>query len=292
MRKYAFSFPIDLFLEPAWVDALGNAKLKRIELNLEDNDTADTLDERIARIVECQAAGKVIVGSVHIPFGSLWPLSDLDDDLRKAASIRIRDFIEACAPLNCKDFTLHGCLEPQPTEEPLLGKAIAQFRKTMDELIPVAEKFGVSLNIEDLPRTCLGKTAEELARMIDGLPKEQVGICFDVNHFCGHPERLAAGIDLLADRIRTFHISDYDGDDECHWYPMLGTIDWAAVMASIRKLPQDVLMVIEAFSFLVKPNWQKRPHHPEVFLRSHERNVFVLENAAELQKRISEMDIR
>lgn len=291
MRRYAFSFPANLILEPAWVNALEQAKLKRVELNFEANDTGDVIGERITRLAECQASGKIIVGSVHIPFGALWPLSDLDESLRQAASARIRDFIEACAPLNCRNFTLHGCLEPQPTSEPLLGKAIDQFRKTMDELIPVATKFNVSLNIEDLPRTCLGKTAEELARMIDGLPKEQVGVCFDVNHFCGHPERLAAGIDLLADRIRTFHISDYDGDDECHWYPLLGAIDWEAIMDSIRKLPQDVLMVFEAFGFLTKPNWKQRPHHPEVLLRSYERNVFVMENAAELQKRISQVII-
>ena len=79
--------------------------------------------------------------------------------------------------------------------------------------------------------------------------------------------------------------------DECHWSPGLGVIDWAATMDAVRALPHDVLLIFEVFGFIRAPQWQSRRLAPDVVFRSYERNVFYLENAAEIQRRIGEMKI-
>ena len=291
MYQYATSVPDKIALETEWLEGLKRAKLKRIEYSCSGACTAENIGEKVRIMAELQDAGGVIIGSIHIPFGKTWEFADPDESKRKPASDKTAAFIRACAPLKCKNFTLHGCLEPVPWDNPERAEWIKAFRKTLSELVPVAKEQGISINVEDLPRSCLGNTAEELAVMVDGFPMEQVGVCFDVNHFCGHPEKLVDGIKLLAPRIRTFHISDYDGIDECHWYPGMGVIDWAGIMEAVKQLPNDVLLMFEVFGFLNAPKWQNRSIAPDVIMKSFERNVFYLENAAEIQRRINELKI-
>ncbi len=292
MHKYAMALPHQLIAMPEWRVALGRARLRRIEFGCDDADvSAENIGEKVRLLAQMQDAGEAEVGSVHIPFGGGWEFADPDESKRSRAAANTAAFIRACAPLHSPNFTLHGCLEPVPLAEPERAAWRAAFRRTLEELVPVAAAQGARLNVEDLPRSCLGNTAEELAAMVEGFPLETVGVCFDVNHLCGHPEKIASGIKLLAPRVHALHISDYDGVDECHWYPGLGVIDWAAVMAAVRELPNDALLIFECFGFIRAPQWQGRRVAPEVVLRSYERNAFYLENAAEIQRRIAAMPL-
>lgn len=290
MYKYAYSLPGSIAESKAWLDALSKASFHRLEYSCGHIDDFPSLIRNVQVMKELQDRGGVEIGSIHIPFGRGWEYADLDEAKRAAASASAKKFIEICAPLGSKNFTLHGCLEPMPLEYPARGECIKSCRRTLAELVPVAEKYNISINVEDLPRSCLGNTAEELAEMVDGFPLEQIGVCFDVNHFCGHPEKLADGIRLLAPRIRTFHISDYDGVDECHWYPGLGVIDWPAIMDAVRELPNDVLLMFE-LNRVSAPEWQRRVVKPEIIIQGMARNVYYLENAAKIKAEISRMTI-
>ncbi len=97
-------------------------------------------------------------------------------------------------------------------------------------------------------------------------------------------------IDMCGDRIKTFHISDYDGIDECHWYPGIGIIDWGTVMDSIRKIKQDLLLIFEVSGFVHVPAWQESYHKLpwEIPLRNAEDCAFFMENASELRRRQAE----
>lgn len=287
MYKFALSVP-DAWIElPKWQEASASARLKRIELSC-NFAVMGARAGRIARLAaSLQAAGTMEVASIHIPFGQGWSFASPNDELRHEAVENTVAFLDATRCLNCKNYTLHTCLEPiQPQER---AASMAGIRRTIEELLPKAQEMGLSLNLEDLPRSCLGNTPEELAQIIDGFPEENVGVCMDVNHFCNCAERIPEAIGMFADRIRTFHISDYDGEDECHWYPGYGLIDWVAVMKAIRRIRQDVLLIFEVSGFLkVQP---RRELHYEHFFKAAERNIFYLENAEELKKRIDEVQI-
>ena len=49
-------------------------------------------------------------------------------------------------------------------------------------------------------------------------------VCVDVNHFL--QEKAEDGLKLLGNRVKTLHISDHDYEDEQHWMPEEGKIDW------------------------------------------------------------------
>lgn len=290
MYRYAISVPDSRIPIPEWQNAIANARLKRIEFSCATNCMEADFDfnEKVAILAKLQAEGKVIVGSVHIPFGGGWEFADVNEDKRVACVNRTINFLRACIPLNCKEYTMHGCLEPVKPEE--REDAIKSIRQTLTDLLPIAREMNIHINVEILPRSCLANTAEELKRIVDGLPTE-IGVCFDVNHLCNHPEKLYDSILLLADRIHTFHISDYDGVDECHWYPCLGVIDWVAVMNAVKQLPNDVLLMFETSGFLKPPVWQKRDLDYTIEFNAAEHNIFLLENIAEIKKRTAETPI-
>ena len=81
----------------------------------------------------------------------------------------------------------------------------------------------------------------------------------------------------LAPRIKSLHLSDYDGIDECHWYPGLGALDWPAIMAEIRKIPQELLLIFESAGFLQAG---KRQISTRFILENGVRNAYFCENAA------------
>ena len=291
MYRYAISVPDRVAEDAAFLNVLAKAKLKRIEFSCSSGTAKESMIDRIAVMAERQAAGDLEVGSIHIPFGGWWGISAPGEAVRSLAVENARDFIRACAPLNCRNFTLHGSSEPIPTMPTERRKHLAAFKKSVEELLPTAQEFGISLNVEDLPRTCLGNTIEEFAGMLEGLPMESVGVCFDVNHLCGCPERVPEGLRVLAPRIRALHVSDYDGVDETHWYPGLGILDWAAIMDAVRAMPNDVVLIFESFGFLDVPKYQNRTIVPEVLVKSFEHSVFELENAAEIRRRIDAQTI-
>ena len=291
MYRYAISVPDRVAEDAAFLNVLAKAKLKRIEFSCSSGTAKESMTDRIAVMVERQAVGDLEVGSIHIPFGGWWGVSAPGEAVRSLAVENVKDFIRACAPLNCRNFTLHGSSEPIPTMPTERKKHLAAFRKSVEELLPTAQEFGVSLNIEDLPRTCLGNTIEEFGEMLDGFPVDSVGVCFDVNHLCGCPERVPEALRVFAPRIRALHVSDYDGVDETHWYPGLGILDWAAIMEAVHALPNDAVLIFESFGFLDVPKYQNRTIVPEVLLRSFEHSVFELENAAEIKRRIDAQTI-
>lgn len=135
------------------------------------------------------------------------------------------------------------------------------------------------LVVELLPRTCLGNHEDELLEMIGQLPAEHFNLCIDVNHLMGRWREIPAVIRKCASRIRSFHISDYDGVDECHWQVGHGIISWPEVAAEIKALDQDVLIIIEV-SHLKTPG-DKRWVSPSLRFTSAEQDCLRLEFAEE-----------
>lgn len=285
MYRYSVSFSDEFCAMPEWRRAAAASKIKRIELSCAHSTPPETLSRTVSALDEMQKKKELEVASIHIPFaGDRWNIANLDESLRQANVRDILDFLKRTDPLNSKLYTIHGSAEP--IEESERPRAIEQMRKSLTELLPAIAERSAYLNVEILPRTCIGRTAEELLQVLADFP-EQIGINFDVNHLCGHPESVPDGIRLLSKRIRAMHLSDYDGVDECHWYPGSGVLNWSEIMNAVKSIDHDVLLIFEV-AHLASPSWQKRPIAPEILFQAAENSAFFLENAAELSRRRAE----
>jgi sugar phosphate isomerase/epimerase len=169
------------------------------------------------------------VWSIHLPFSRTLDISVLDDSVREKNVRFIAQMIQLSAIFKPSRLVLHPSSEP--VADSIREQRIANCIQSVGILREYSKETGAQLCMENLPRTCLGNTPEELLRIIDAYP--EVGICFDTNHyFQGTPLHF---VEVAGNRIGTVHISDYDGINECHWIPGDGNIRWGELVHHIRK---------------------------------------------------------
>ena len=247
MRKYTLaSSTLGTYFKEPIEQAIRRNRMRRLEFasHLLEEDSADA-KEAVLRTRNMVRDGALVIGSVHIPFGSPYDPSAADECERKANLGRIRKNVEMCieAGLGAPHYTLHGSMEPMtPPERP---HRMEQAHKSITELAGFFRDAGACVNIENLPRTCGGNCVEEILFMLKDQP-ENVGMTFDVNHWMNRAPLLPEMIRTLAPHINSFHLSDYDNVDEQHWaIPHQGVIGWHDVMKEIKALPQDINMIFE-----------------------------------------------
>ncbi len=179
---------------------------------------------RYTAMVDAARAAGLSVWSTHLPFGGSLDLSQPDTTNRAAAV----DLLTACIRWAGQQGIATAVVHPsaEPIEPAARQQRLAHSLGSLRQLAGEAQQAGVTLAVECLPRTCLGNTSAELAELIAGAG--DLPVCLDTNHLL--QETLAAFIQRLGSRLRTLHISDYDGLDEKHWLPGMGVIDWVELV--------------------------------------------------------------
>ena len=277
MYHYAVSIYDKMVADPDLRRSLAESKMRRIEYSCAGDVPPELVAARREALIALRDEGLVEISSIHIPFMPFieWAYASPVEAVRRRAAKKLLDWLEGTRECKCRLYTLHGSGEPVADAD--RKAAVAALRRTLDEILPFFSDIGAAVNVEVLPRSCIGRTPDELEEAVADFPVENVGICFDVNHLCGAPERVPEYIARLAPRIKSLHLSDYDGIDECHWYPGLGALDWPAIMAEIRKIPQELLLIFESAGFLQAG---KRQISTRFILENGVRNAYFCENAA------------
>lgn len=174
----------------------------------------------------------VYAWSVHLPYGgSSSDISVIDEESRKKVVANLSNYIRAlCRAFHPQRLVLHPSAEPVATDE-RREQHIQSAIKSVSELTAVAKQCGSVLCVENLPRTCLGNTPEELLRIVQPTPDAR--ICFDTNHYLkGDYEEFIRKTGHL---ISTVHISDYDYSNEKHWIPGLGRLPWGEIVLLLEE---------------------------------------------------------
>lgn len=104
-----------------------------------------------------------------------------------------------------------------------------------------AHQNGAYIAVENLPRTCLGNTADEVSLLVSA--NDKLKVCFDTNHLLN--EDNISFMDKLADKIITVHISDYDFINERHWLPGEGKNDWNAIISKLQEIGYNGVWMYE-----------------------------------------------
>ena len=220
------------------------AGLDYIEVTMNDLIGSDTtgVSERAAQLKAQIDSSGLKVWSVHMPFSRKIDISLLDSVKRNDALNYVKDMMCVAAVFQPQRVILHPSAEPISPDE--RAERLANSHASIGELAVVAKEIGTILCVENLPRTCLGKNAQEMMYLIDGY--EEVGLCFDINHllYQSHDDFLN---EIPMGKIKTVHISDYDFADERHLLPGVGKIDWAPLWNRIRKNGYDGIMMFECY---------------------------------------------
>ena len=182
----------------------------------------------------------VDIRSFHLPFytnETVDPAS-LDPAIRRrTAEIHVH-YAKVAADMGARFLVVHAGLEP--VEDAERAARLDAACDSMAALADEAAALGLTVCVENLPRSCLGNRAEELLTIVGRDPRLRV--CFDVNHLL--IESHAAFLDAAGPLIATLHISDYDFVNERHWLPGEGSIDWVALADGL-----DAIGYTDAFNY-------------------------------------------
>ena len=164
------------------------------------------------------------VASYHLPFSAptVLELAAEDESVRRRTTALYCKLIKEYSALGVHKFIIHPSSEPVSTDPVLRKKRLSDTRDALSSLAEVAALHGSLIAVENLPRTCLASTVDELEFLISG--SEKLGVCFDTNHLLTDTNEEL--IRRLGSRIIAVHVSDYDRINERHWLPGEGDIDW------------------------------------------------------------------
>ena len=200
-------------------------------------------NEVIPRVRDMKAkidSAGIKVWSIHLPFSRTLDISVLDEKKRKENVDFMAEMIEQCAQFQPKCLVLHPSSEP--IDDSIRAQRIANASRSIAYLKKYADQIGAQLCIENLPRTCLGNTPEELWEIIKDIPG--VKVCFDTNHYTkGTTEHF---VETIGERIGTIHASDFDFVNECHWLPTQGDIKWGKLMHALEGVGYEGVFMYEA----------------------------------------------
>lgn len=187
---------------------------------------------------------RLTLGSMHAPIArdyvnGAWhgglSLAATDESQRKAAIDETLATLDVAAAVRYSTLVVHGGVP-----EPYGGAAdnhLASLVRSLEELAPVAERYGVRLAVEVIPNAL--STPAALVELVESdIDAAGLGICMDV----GHARLMGDVVDAIetcSGHLITTHLHDNRGRNDDHLVPGKGVIDWDATLLALQKIGYD-----------------------------------------------------
>ena len=189
--------------------------------------------ENWSKIPEWEAKSGVKVWSIHLPFSGKVGASRPDDpdEVWEEFLPVNKALIDGGEKAGIKYMVIHASgehveLRSPETREVRMQRAL----RHLSDLADYCKEHGSILCVEVLPRFCLGNCSDEIQRIMDCNPN--IRLCFDTNHLL--KEDHVEFVKRVGKYAVTTHISDYDFENERHWFPLQGQINWRALMTALE----------------------------------------------------------
>ncbi len=196
----------------------------------------------------------VNIWSVHLPFMPYKQVNfgDTEGPAREHTIEMAKYAIDNMSKLGIRHLVIHSGVDfYAPDRESGFKTACA----SLAEIAEYGAPKGVTVCVENMPRTGFGNTIEEMKGLVNSHPALRV--CFDTNHLLRNTHR--DFIRELGDKIVTLHVSDYDFHDERHVFPYEGEIDWLEIVEELEKVNYNGVWMYECGLGERKPIIRERP---------------------------------
>lgn len=258
MKKYKIGVSTcGRLLQPEEFEIYAKAGVEQMELSFRWDKYDDVDWESLAK--GAKEAG-IEIRSIHLPFSGEDNPAHMDDAIRRKANERYKEIMRASSVTGATVYVIHASSEPiSDAERPL---QMENAKKSLQELAEFAKTVNACVAVEDLPRTCLGRHADEILELIS--VHENLYVCFDTNHLL--MQKNEEFIQAVGSKIVTTHFSDYDFEDEKHWLPGMGDINWSSLMDALDEADYQGPVMYE----LYRAKGQEIPHvvMPEEYVRN------------------------
>ena len=225
------------------LDAIAAAGFPQVELSSNEPhvSTALTGTELSAFRARIEQRG-LRARTVHAP-SKRCTLGATDEVWRATEAKRLADYIRFSADVGATDMVIHPIPNPifvPNADDPSVPGLIVQgMRKSLDELVPVAQAAGIHINLENLPyhHGYPFQTTKELRTLVDEYP-EALGLIVDIGHTAAAGIPLEDEIRAAGPRLNGLHINDAigPGEGEDHHPPHRGVLDWDRFLSVIKEV--------------------------------------------------------
>ena len=211
-------------------EELKAAGIESIEVSCGGKETADKLDWKQVK-ADADATG-VELWSLHLPFAPFHQLlvTTFNEELRRSTLDQLGEWLKKGADIGIKLAVLHPSGEPNKPEDRAELIRIAQ--ESLAELAEVGAKAGVTIAVEDLPRTCLGNCSDDILKLLAA--DSRLRCCFDTNHLL--EQNNVDFVRAIGEKIVTLHVSDYEFTNERHWLPGEGKNNWVEIVSVLEEV--------------------------------------------------------
>jgi len=165
-------------------------------------------------------------------------ISDPERIRRVDAVDEVKRALEVAETVAFRYLIQHMTSTRQPVDPRNLDAAFS----SLEHLVLFAKQRNVTIAIENTPGEF--SSPESLAQFVRQTRLNDLRFCFDIGH-AHMAEGVAAGIELMLDRIVTVHLHDNHGEKDEHLLPFEGTIDWGTALAALAGAPQAPVFVLE-----------------------------------------------
>jgi L-ribulose-5-phosphate 3-epimerase len=256
INLWAFPYPQRMSLQQC-LQLAKEAGFDGIELNYDlDNDLSPKTSSDQYRAIRKMAEqiGIAISGLCSFLY---WPysLTDSDPERRKRSLELARLMIEAAHELGTENLlTIAGStyIPWIPEREPVpIDVCDRRARESISQLIPLAEKNGVYLNIENIVFNGYLTTPAEMNAFVDSFSSKHVQVHFDTGNVMlfQFPEHW---IPILGRRIKNVHFKEFSKKGTDHTLESFrtlldGTTNWPAVTDALEQAGYEGYVTFEYF---------------------------------------------
>lgn len=208
-----------------WIEVCGS------EFHLDPRSHPDIA---AARNAFCQTGLRV--HSLHTPFTGL-KLGHPDRMLMPEWLRVIGASLEIGAAIGAPFAIIHVTGDPSGLTDEMYPASRQIAMEYIGELQVRARALGIRLALENMTkhpsvRRRFGMTLQELDR---DFPDPEIGFCLDTGHAAACRLEMATEMRAAGKRLITTHVNSNDGEEDRHWLPTRGILDWRATRDALAQ---------------------------------------------------------
>jgi sugar phosphate isomerase/epimerase len=202
------------------------------------------------KLIEQVRDSGLYLENIHVPFENCNGLWSSDRDVCEKVIRGHICWLEDCARYAIPIMVMHltkGSDLPDPTKEGI---------ESLVCLLKTAEELNIRIAIENTRRP------DYLDCVFSKLDSPHLGFCYDSSHDWLYGKPKTEILKKWGHRLAAVHLSDNDGQEDGHWLPGEGIVDWSAVCDSLPWSSYSGCVTLEVF-----PRQGNHKESPENFLR-------------------------
>lgn len=219
----------------------------------EDEDYPNFIDKK--SFVSLAKEFGLGVDNIHLPYEDcnfLWSDNEFDRLFHVNEFIK---YLDGCKSSGAEKIVMHT------NRNNLSGVDYKNGYKSFEKIISFAEDIKIKVAIENTRKF---HYTEFVLKEFDS---RYLGFCYDSSHDFINGESKGEILNKWKNRLFCVHLSDNDGEDDRHWLPRKGIVDFKTVVNTIKTTSCDSL------SMEVYPSGEEKELSPAEFLkRAYEIN--------------------